>query len=98
VKVYLLKSAGKAKTADVWIASGSFKSLDELAKTNPHYGEFDAFKNKNVYTFEGKLGATGGTVYYELAEPSRFSLKRLYQIFHPDLLPSYEFTFASKLN
>ncbi|MEG2103432.1 MAG: ABC transporter substrate-binding protein, partial [Flavobacterium sp.] len=57
----------KAKTADFWIASGSFKSLDEIAKTNPHYGQFDAFKNKNVYTFEGKFGATGGTVYYELA-------------------------------
>jgi iron complex transport system substrate-binding protein len=89
----------KAKTANVWIASGSFKSLDELQKANPHYGEFDAFKNKNVYSFEGKLGATGGTVYYELA-PSRpdLVLKDYIKIFHPDLLPSYEFTFASKLN
>ena len=89
----------KAKTADFWIASGSFKSLDEIAKTNPHYSQFDAFKNKNVYTFEGKFGATGGTVYYELA-PSRpdLVLKDYIKIFHPDLLPSYEFTFASKLN
>lgn len=89
----------KAKTADFWIASGSFKSLDEIVKTNPHYGQFDAFKNKNVYTFEGKFGATGGTVYYELA-PSRpdLVLKDYIKIFHPDLLPSYEFTFASKLN
>jgi iron complex transport system substrate-binding protein len=93
------KVLDKAKTANVWIASGSFKSLDELKKANPHYGEFDAFKNKNVYSFEGKLGATGGTVYYELA-PSRpdLVLKDYIKIFHPDLLPSYEFTFASKLN
>ena len=93
------KVLDKAKTASVWIASGSFKSLDELQKANPHYGEFDAFKNKNVYSFEGKLGATGGTVYYELA-PSRpdLVLKDYIKIFHPDLLPSYEFTFASKLN
>lgn len=93
------KVLDKAKTANVWIASGSFKSLDELQKANPHYGEFDAFKNKNVYSFEGKLGATGGTVYYELA-PSRpdLVLKDYIKIFHPDLLPSYEFTFASKLN
>ncbi|WDF58884.1 ABC transporter substrate-binding protein [Flavobacterium sp. KACC 22758] len=93
------KVLDKAKTANIWIASGSFKSLDELQKANPHYGEFDAFKNKNVYSFEGKLGATGGTVYYELA-PSRpdLVLKDYIKIFHPDLLPSYEFTFASKLN
>ncbi|MBZ4037716.1 ABC transporter substrate-binding protein [Flavobacterium sp. 17A] len=93
------KVLDKAKTANVWIASGSFKSLDELQKANPHYGEFDAFKNKMVYNFEGKVGATGGTVYYELA-PSRpdLVLKDYIKIFHPDLLSSYEFTFASKLN
>ncbi|KQO33002.1 ABC transporter substrate-binding protein [Flavobacterium sp. Leaf82] len=89
----------KAKTADFWIASGSFKTLEEFGKINTHYSQFDAFKNKNVYTFEGKSGATGGTVYYELA-PSRpdLVLKDYIKIFHPDLLPSYEFTFASKLN
>ena len=89
----------KAKTANFWIAAGSFKSLDEFGKSNPHYTEFDAFKSKNVYTFEGKSGATGGTVYYELA-PSRpdLVLKDYIKIFHPELLPSYEFTFASKLN
>ncbi|RZJ54214.1 MAG: ABC transporter substrate-binding protein [Flavobacterium sp.] len=89
----------KAKTANFWIAAGSFKSLDEFGKSNPHYTEFDAFKSKNVYTFEGKLGATGGIVYYELA-PSRpdLVLKDYIKIFHPDLLSSYEFTFASKLN
>ncbi|WP_294960630.1 ABC transporter substrate-binding protein [uncultured Flavobacterium sp.] len=93
------KVLDKAKTANVWIASGSFKSLDELQKANPHYAEFDAFKNKTVYNFEGKMGATGGTVYYELA-PSRpdLVLKDYIKIFHPDLLAGYEFTFASKLN
>ncbi|MBF4518815.1 ABC transporter substrate-binding protein [Flavobacterium sp. ANB] len=89
----------KAKTANFWIASGSFKTLEEFGKSNPHYTQFDAFTSKNVYTFEGKFGATGGTVYYELA-PSRpdLVLKDYIKIFHPDLLPSYEFTFASKLN
>ena len=93
------KVLDKAKSANVWIASGSFKNLEELQKANPHYTEFDAFKNKTIYNFEGKLGATGGTVYYELA-PSRpdLVLKDYIKIFHPDLLTSYEFTFASKLN
>lgn len=89
----------KAKNANFWIASGSFKTLEEFGKINPHYTQFDAFTSKNVYTFEGKFGATGGTVYYELA-PSRpdLVLKDYIKIFHPELLPSYEFTFASKLN
>lgn len=93
------KVLDKAKTADYWIASGSFKTLAEMQKANPHYSEFDAFKNKSIYTLESKLGATGGTIYYELS-PSRpdLVLKDYIKIFHPDLLPSYEFTFASKLN
>lgn len=88
----------KAKNAGCWIAAGPYKSLAELQNTNPHYNQFDAFKNKNVYTFESKLGATGGTVYYELG-PSRpdLVLKDFVKIFHPELLPDYELTFAQKL-
>ena len=97
--LYFEKVLEKAKTANFWIATGSFKTLDEFGKSNPHYSEFDAFKNKNIYTFESKLGATGGTIYYELS-PSRpdLVLKDYIKIFHPDLLPSYEFTLVSKLN
>jgi iron complex transport system substrate-binding protein len=93
------KVLDKAKSANFWIATGSVKTLDEFAKMNPHYSEFDAFKNKTIYTFEGKLGATGGTIYYE-SSPSRpdLVLKDYIKIFHPDLLPGYEFTFATKLN
>jgi iron complex transport system substrate-binding protein len=89
----------KAKTASFWIATGSFKSLSELEKANPHYSQFDAFSNKTIYTFEGKIGATGGTIFYELS-PSRpdLVLKDYIKIFHPELLPDYTFTFAQKLN
>ena len=93
------KILDKAKNADCWIASGSFKTISELGNSNPHYSQFDAYEKKNIYTFESKLGATGGTVYYELA-PSRpdLVLKDYIKIFHPDLLPDYTFTFAQKLN
>ena len=89
----------KAKTANFWIATGSFKSLSELEKANPHYNQFDAFANKNIYTFEAKMGATGGTIFYELS-PSRpdLVLKDYIKIFHPELLSDYDFTFATKLN
>ena len=89
----------KAKNAGCWIAAGNYKSLAELGKSNPHYSQFDAFKNKKVYTFETKIGAKGGTIYYELA-PSRpdLVLKDYIKIFHPELLPDYTLTFAQKLN
>ncbi|MCZ8228819.1 ABC transporter substrate-binding protein [Flavobacterium sp.] len=88
----------KAKKADYWIATGSFKNLAELQASNPHYQQFDALKNKNVYTFENKHGATGGTIYYELAASRPdLVLKDYIKIFHPELLPNYTFTFAEKL-
>ena len=88
----------KAKNADVWITSGQFSSLKEMTNANPHYAEFNAFKNKNVYSFSGKKGKTGGILYYELA-PNRpdLVLKDLVKILHPELLQSYEPFFFEKL-
>lgn len=88
----------KAKSADVWITSGQFSSLKEMTNSNPHYAEFNAFKNKNVYSFSGKKGKTGGILYYELA-PNRpdLVLKDLVKILHPELLPSYKPFFFEKL-
>ena len=88
----------KAKSADVWITSGQFSSLKEMTDSNPHYTKFDAFKNKNVYSFSGKKGKTGGILYYELA-PNRpdIVLKDIVKILHPELLPSYKPFFFEKL-
>lgn len=88
----------KAKSADVWITSGQFTSLKEMTDMNPHYAKFDAFRNKNVYSFSGKKGKTGGILYYELA-PNRpdLVLKDLVKILHPELLPSYQPFFFEKL-
>lgn len=88
----------KAKAADIWITSGQFSSLKEMTDMNPHYAKFDAFGNKNVYTFSRKKGKTGGTLYYELA-PNRpdLVLKDLVKILHPELLNGYQPFFFEKL-
>ena len=88
----------KAKSADVWITSGQFSSLKEMTNANPHYAEFNAFKNKNVYSFSGKKGKTGGILYYELA-PNRpdIVLKDIVKILHPELLIGYKPFFFEKL-
>lgn len=89
----------KAKNADIWITSGQFSSLKEMTDANPHYAKFDAFANKNVYTFSRKKGKTGGILYYELA-PNRpdLVLKDLVKVLHPELLQGYKPFFFEKLN
>ena len=88
----------KAQNADVWITSGQFSNLKEMTDSNPHYDQFKAFQDKNVYSFSGKKGKTGGILYYELA-PNRpdIVLKDLVKILHPELLPTYKPFFFEKL-
>lgn len=88
----------KAKAADFWITSGQFSALKEMLEANPHYNQFKAFQNKNVYSFAGKKGKTGGILYYELA-PNRpdLVLKDLVKILHPELLVGYKPFFFEKL-
>ena len=80
-----------AKNADFWVAPSQYESYQGMKDDNTHYRQFNAFQNKNVYTFAHTKGATGGLLYYELG-PSRpdLILKDLIHIFHPELLPEYE--------
>jgi len=88
----------KAENADIWIGPSQFTSLKEMTDTNPHYAQFKSFKNKQVYSYSTKKGATGGLLYFELA-PNRpdLVLKDLINILHPDLLPGYQSHFFEKL-
>jgi len=88
----------KAKDAELWLSPSYYSSLDQLEKANSLYTNFEAFKNKNIYTFANKTGATGGVLYYELgtARPD-LVLKDLIKIAHPELLDGYETYFFEKL-
>jgi len=89
----------KGQNAELWIGSGSSKSLEELRKKNNRYTFFEAFKNKTVYSSTLKTGAKGGLIYYELG-PMRpdLILKDIIRIAHPELLTDYEPYFFEKLN
>ncbi len=93
------KVVEKAKNAQFWITTGTYSSTVTLLQSNPNYSIFDAVKTKSVYSFESKIGPTGGVIFYELS-PSNpdLVLKDYIKIFHPDLLPGYKFTFAKKLD
>lgn len=88
----------KAKNADIWISPSYYASLQALENASKHYTQFDAFKNKSVYSFVNTAGGTGGVLYYELgtARPD-LVLKDLIKICHPELLENYSFTFFDLL-
>ncbi len=88
----------KGRNAQIWIGPGQFSDYEKLQESHSVYAEFDAFQNKNIYTFNAKKGANGGVLYYELA-PNRpdIVLKDMVKILHPELLPEYELFFFSPL-
>lgn len=88
----------KAQNADLWLSPSYYSSLEQLEKGNTLYTNFEAFKQKNIYTFANKKGTTGGILYYELgtARPD-IVLKDIIKITHPELLEDYKPYFFEKL-
>ena len=88
----------KAKDADLWLSPSYFSTLEQLKNSNELYVNFDAYKNKNIYSFTNTKGETGGVLYYELgtARPDLI-LKDLIKIGHPDLLADYTTHFFKPL-
>jgi len=81
----------KGQHANFWFNPSLYTSYGELLRANAHYEQFDAFKNRKIYSNAVNKGATGGLLFYELA-PQRpdLVLKDLISILHPGLLPNYE--------
>jgi iron complex transport system substrate-binding protein len=77
--------------AEYWIGPAQLATYQEMEASSQHYTQFDAFKNRKVFSTANTLGETGGTLYYELG-PQRpdLVLKDLIHILHPGLLPNYE--------
>ena len=88
----------KANEADLWIGVGSFLSLEEIKNSEKRYSNFKPFRQKQVFTYNARKGAKGGSEFLELgyARPDLI-LKDLVKIAHPDLLPDYELYFHKKL-
>jgi iron complex transport system substrate-binding protein len=76
--------------AEYWIGPAQLATYHEIEASSQHYAQFDAFKNRKIFTTANTKGETGGTLYYELG-PQRpdLVLKDLIHILHPGLLPNY---------
>jgi len=87
-----------AKNADLWIGVGSFQSLSEIKASEERYALFKPFTTKQVYTYDARKGAKGGSEFLELGylRPDLI-LKDLIKISHPELMPDHELFFHKKL-
>ncbi len=89
----------RAHAADLWIGVGSNATLDDLQALDHRYTKFKPFVQRQVYTSDNKLGATGGSELLELGylRPD-IILKDLVKIAHPGLLPNYQLYFHRRLD
>ncbi len=88
----------KAQAADLWIGVGSFNSLEEMRAAESRYSLFKPFRDKQVYTYNARKGAKGGSEFLELGylRPDLI-LKDLVKIAHPELLPNHTLFFHKRL-
>ena len=76
----------------------NFKTLKELLDSDERYGEFEAFKKGNVYTYMNRVNDKGANDYFESGNvnPDRLLADHI-KIMHPELLPDYELYYYLKL-
>jgi iron complex transport system substrate-binding protein len=88
----------KARNADLWIGVATLKSLEEIKNADHRYTKFKPYQQKQVYTYDARKGAKGGSEFLELGylRPD-IILKDLVKIAHPALLPEYTLYFHKKL-
>ncbi|MEP2771367.1 MAG: ABC transporter substrate-binding protein [Fulvivirga sp.] len=88
----------KAHQANYWIGVGSYRSLEGMSSTDNRYTDFEAFKNGNVYTYDARKGAKGGSEFLELGylRPDLI-LDDLIKILHKDSISNDDLFFHGQL-
>ncbi len=84
--------------ADIWLNVGDVRSLEELRLRFPKFARTSCVERGEVYNFDKRRHAEGGNDYWEsgVMHPDLI-LRDLIAIFHPGLLPEYEFEYYRKL-
>ncbi|MBB3188049.1 ABC transporter substrate-binding protein [Microbacter margulisiae] len=85
------------KDADVWLNCSS-NSLTTLQNSDPRYQLFKAFRNKEVYSLNGRTTSLGGNDFWESGVIHPDILLRDYiRVLHPALLPHQPLIYVLKL-
>ncbi len=88
----------KASDADFWLNVGFASDLNSLLSMDERYAGFNAFQSGQVYNYNKRVSANGGSDYFEsgVANPDKI-LADLVAIFHPDLMPGHEYFYYTQL-
>lgn len=88
----------KAYKADYWVGVGSFATLQEIKNSDQRYAKLKPWQQSEVYTYNARLGAKGGSEFLELGylRPD-IILNDLVKISQPSLLPAHTLYFYKKL-
>lgn len=88
----------KANAADLWLGVATFTTLEEIKNADARYTKFKPYQTKQVFTYNARKGAKGGSEFLELGylRPD-IILNDLVKIAHPELLPEYELYFHKQL-
>jgi len=83
--------------AGIWLNCAA-KSLKGLLQNDVRYGLFRAYKQKQVYTLDNRINASGGNDFWEggVLHPDVI-LADFIRIVHPELLPGYRLFYMTKL-
>ena len=87
-----------ASQADMWLDTGTYNTLQELAAACPKFTDTRCFKNGYVYNNTRQTTPNGGNKFYETAiiTPD-LVLRDLMKIFHPELV-NEDFVYYKKLS
>ena len=89
----------KAGNADIWLQAGSSQgSLQDLAKADPRFRTFAAFKTGQVWAYDKAMAPGGGNAFFETGYTRADQvLSDLVKILHPDLLPDHELLYFGQV-
>lgn len=89
----------KAAHADFWINPSNYRSLNNLFSADPRFAKFMAAQTGHVFNNTRQVGPNGGNAIWErgVVRPDEV-LADLIKIFHPNLLPEWDFVFYERLN
>jgi cobalamin transport system substrate-binding protein len=82
----------RAANADIWINGGGWQNLATMVKDEPRYGEFKAYRAKQVWVYERRVTPAGGNDYWSRsASHPDVVLADLVKIFHPSFVAEHQF-------
>ena len=89
----------KAGDADIWLQAGSTQgSLQDLAKADPRFRTFAAFKSGQVWAWDAAMAPGGGNAFFETGYTrADLVLSDLVKILHPDVLPDHELEYFGQV-